>query len=64
MPPWWHHLRDNSRMKRNTKAVGDLSEIMVIAELTRAGYSVAVPLGENNRYDLIAEMEGALFEFR
>ena len=47
-------------MKRNTKAVGDLSEIMVIAELTRAGYSVAVPLGENNRYDLIAEMEGAL----
>lgn len=33
---------------------------MVIAELTRAGYSVAVPLGENNRYDLIAEIDGIL----
>jgi hypothetical protein len=47
-------------MNRNTKAVGDLSEIMVIEELVRAGCSVAVPLGENNRYDLIAEMQGAL----
>jgi PD-(D/E)XK endonuclease len=58
--PGGTHLRDNSRMKRNTKAVGDLSEIMVIAELTRAGYSVAVPLGENNRYDIIAEIDGTL----
>ena len=60
MPPWRHASALKSRMKRNTKAVGDLSEIMVIAELTRDGYSVAVPLGENNRYDLIAEMDGAL----
>jgi hypothetical protein len=47
-------------MKRSTKAVGILSEIMVIAELTCAGHSVAVPLGENNRYDLIAEIDGVL----
>jgi hypothetical protein len=47
--------------RRNTKAIGQLSEIMVAAELARAGYLVSVPLGENSRYDLIADKDGRLF---
>jgi hypothetical protein len=41
--------------KRNTKAVGDLSEVMVIAALVRNGYLVSIPFGENHRYDIIAD---------
>ncbi len=45
-------------MKRNTKLVGDISEANVMAALLEAGYSIAVPFGENQRYDLIAERDG------
>jgi PD-(D/E)XK endonuclease len=41
--------------KRNTKAIGDLSEAMVIAAFVRHGYLVSIPFGENHRYDLIAD---------
>lgn len=40
---------------RDTKSVGDLSELIVALELARAGYSVSMPLGENQRYDLIID---------
>jgi hypothetical protein len=43
------------KQKRNTKSVGDLSEVMVIAALVRAGYLVSIPFGENHRYDVIAD---------
>lgn len=41
--------------KRNTKRIGDLSELMVMAALARNGYLVSVPLGENHRYDILAD---------
>jgi hypothetical protein len=41
--------------KRDTKSKGDLSELIVAVTLTRAGYAVSKPLGENQRYDLIAD---------
>jgi hypothetical protein len=47
-------------MKRNTKAVGDLSEAVVLAELIQAGYKVSLPFGEGQRYDLILDNEGVL----
>jgi hypothetical protein len=50
--------------KRNTKAVGDLSEIMVIAALIRHGYLVSIPFGENHRYDLIADNGERLLRIR
>jgi hypothetical protein len=50
----------NGTPRRNTKAIGNFSEIMVMAALVRAGYFVAVPLGHNSRYDLIAEKENKL----
>ena len=41
--------------KRNTKLTGDISEVMVLGALIRAGYNVSIPFGENQRYDLIAD---------
>lgn len=45
---------------RDTKSVGDLSEILFAGKLALAGYRVAVPLGENHRYDLIIEKDNTL----
>jgi len=42
-------------IKRDTKSKRDLSELVVAVALTRAGYAVSKPLGENQRYDLIAD---------
>jgi hypothetical protein len=41
--------------KRNTKAIGDLSELEVARALARAGYLVSKPLGDSYRYDLIID---------
>jgi hypothetical protein len=41
--------------KRDTKSKGDISELVVAVALTRAGYAVSKPLGENQRYDLVAD---------
>lgn len=45
---------------RDTKSVGELSELVVAVALARAGYCVAKPLGENSRYDLIIDKDGKL----
>lgn len=49
------HLARDEKPKRNTKAVGDLSDVMVIAALVNHGYLVSIPFGENHRYDVIAD---------
>jgi hypothetical protein len=41
--------------KRDTKSIGDLSELEVAVALARSGYAVSKPLGENQRYDLIID---------
>ncbi|HEX5273791.1 MAG TPA: group I intron-associated PD-(D/E)XK endonuclease [Candidatus Rubrimentiphilum sp.] len=51
-----------THVKRNTKRIGDLSEIMVLAALIRAGYYVSIPFGEDHRYDLIAEKDNAVYK--
>ena len=43
------------KQKRNTKAIGDLSELEVALALVRAGYLVSKPLGDSHRYDLIID---------
>ena len=43
-----------------TKAEGDLAELMVAADLTRQGYPVAFPYGEDCDYDLIVDRCGRL----
>jgi PD-(D/E)XK endonuclease len=37
----------------NSKAKGEISEGHVIAHLLKRGYSVSMPFGDNQRYDLI-----------
>lgn len=39
----------------NTKAKGEISEGHVIAHLLKKGYSVSMPFGDNQRYDLILD---------
>ena len=37
----------------NTKQIGDISQIKVMTRLLELEYSVSVPFGDNQRYDLI-----------
>lgn len=40
---------------RDTKTIGDLSELIVALRLAQAGYTVARPYEENCRYDLLVD---------
>jgi len=40
---------------QNTKVKGDQAEMEVMVYLTRAGYRVSLPFGENCPYDLVVE---------
>jgi hypothetical protein len=52
-----HDLSDNRRTP-NPKAVGSLSQVMLMAALARRGYAVLVPFGDNERYDFVIEVHG------
>lgn len=43
---------------RNTKQTGDISCTIIAARLLQAGYSVLMPIGDNQRYDLVIEQNG------
>jgi hypothetical protein len=43
-----------------TKIKGDLGQAMIMADALKRGYKVALPLGEDWRYDLIVLKEGKL----
>jgi hypothetical protein len=45
---------------RDTKSIGELSELIVAVSLSRAGYLVSKPLGEGTRYDLVIDKDGSL----
>lgn len=40
---------------RNTKKNGDTSAVIILAKLIRDGYSVSLPWGDNQRYDMIVD---------
>ena len=42
----------------DTKAIGDVSEAMILTEFLKAGFPVLVPFGDNRRYDLVVEVGG------
>lgn len=42
-------------MKRDTKKIGTVSELMVMAALVRAGYRILIPYGDSARYDVVVE---------
>jgi hypothetical protein len=39
----------------NSKAIGDETEARALSELVASGYSVSVPFGDNDKYDLIVD---------
>lgn len=39
----------------NTKALGELSQAKIIARCLELGFSVSIPFGDNQRYDLILD---------
>ena len=41
--------------KRDTNAIGDISEAAIIARFLQLGYVVLTPYGGNQRYDLVIE---------
>lgn len=41
--------------KRDTNAIGDISEATIIARFLQLGYVVLTPYGGNQRYDLVIE---------
>jgi hypothetical protein len=46
-------------MSINSKTVGERTEAIVLAELLKAGYVVLLPFGDNQRYDIVVEVDGA-----
>ena len=42
----------------NTKTIGEATEAFVLAAFVNAGFPVALPFGENQRYDLVIEVRG------
>jgi hypothetical protein len=57
----FHALRPHVSLLRDTKSIGELSELIVAAELGRAGYRICIPLGESRRYDLVIDDGAALW---
>jgi hypothetical protein len=48
----------------NSKQVGDETEAKVLTTLISNGFSVSVPFGDNDKYDLIVDNEGALYRIQ
>ena len=44
----------------NSKKKGDIGESRILYEFVKRGIQVAIPFGDNARYDLIAEFNGKL----
>ena len=44
--------------RRNSKAIGDVTQAQVLAALIRRGKKVLLPFGDNFRYDLVVEEDG------
>ncbi|WP_049971662.1 group I intron-associated PD-(D/E)XK endonuclease [Haladaptatus cibarius] len=45
----------------NTKDKGDETEAKIIHTLISHGYSVSIPFGDNDKYDLIVDDNGSLY---
>lgn len=44
----------------NPKAIGEISEAIVLARLIELGYAVSIPFGNNQRYDMIVDDGGIM----
>ena len=44
----------------NTKRYGNIGEAMAVSLFVKHGVPIAIPFGDNKKYDLIAEFNGKL----
>jgi PD-(D/E)XK endonuclease len=42
----------------NTKSIGERTEAIVLAEFLKAGFVVLLPFGDNQRYDMVIDLDG------
>ncbi|MFD1565515.1 group I intron-associated PD-(D/E)XK endonuclease [Haloarchaeobius amylolyticus] len=49
---------------RNSKSIGDETESRALSKLIAHGYSVSVPFGDNDRYDLVVDDEDGLYRLQ
>lgn len=49
---------------RNSKAIGDETEARAITTLITAGYSISVPFGDNDKYNLVVDDDGDLYRIQ
>lgn len=53
------------KLKRNTKRIGIVSELVAMERFAAAGFRLLLPFGENSPYDLVLEnREGKLFKIQ
>ena len=48
----------------NSKAVGDETEARAISKLISCGYSVSIPFGDNDKYDLVVDTGDDLYRIQ
>ena len=54
----------NCNIMIETKKKGNLTELECITELTRLGYLVSIPFGEDSRYDCIVDINNKLYRIQ
>lgn len=50
-----HNAAPPTRQKRNTKAIGILSELVAMQRFSEAGFALAVPFGDSAPYDMVLD---------
>jgi len=59
-----HAKTERTNGRRHPKAIGDTTQAHVLARLVEQGMSALVPWGENQRYDLATEDDGAFLRIQ
>lgn len=52
----FYRLHGNYKM--NSKDIGNRTEAIILAELIKKGHTVLMPFGDNERYDLVVDIDG------
>ena len=48
----------------NTKSIGDETEVAILHALVEAGWSVSIPFGDNDKYDLVVDDGESLYRIQ
>lgn len=51
-------------VKDNTKYLGNLTELQCITRFYELGYSVSIPYGDSEKYDMVLDVRGKLYRLQ